>query len=250
MHRGLGFELWRSDGELVTTISAIIPTWLEEHAVGAAVAGARAIADEVIVADGGSADQTAAIAAERGARVVCCAKGRGAQLAAGARAASGDVLLFLHADAELGPEARDAILSRLQDPRVIGGNFLLEFTGPSRFAPLFSCANDLRRRVLRIYYGDSAIFVRRAVYEELGGFRPFPIFEDHDFVQRMERHGRTAYIRDLRVRVSSRRYEDKPLRTLINWALLQALYSFGKVEPERLARLYADVRAPTTLRAR
>jgi glycosyltransferase involved in cell wall biosynthesis len=227
----------------VTTISAIIPTWCELDMVAACVASAGAIADEVIVADANSPDGTAALAARCGARVVLCEKGRGPQLCAGAGAARGDVLLFLHADAELAPSARPAILECLAEPDVLGGNFLLEFTGPSRYAPLFSLANDLRRRMLGIYYGDSAIFVRRSVYDELGGFRPYPIFEDYDFVQRLERRGRTAYLRRVCVRVSSRRYERSPLRTLVGWAVLQGLYSFAGVPPARLVKLYGDFRA-------
>jgi rSAM/selenodomain-associated transferase 2 len=227
----------------VSTISAIIPTWCELDMISACVANARAIADEVIVVDAHSPDGTAALAAHCGARVLLCDKGRGPQLHAGARAAQGEVLLFLHADAELAATARAAIFECLAEPDVLGGNFLLEFTGSSRYAPLFSHANDLRRRIFGIYYGDSAIFVRRSVYEELGGFRAYPIFEDHDFVQRLERRGRTAYIRRVSVRVSSRRYERAPLRTLLGWAVLQGLYSFAGVSPERLAQLYADIRA-------
>ncbi len=243
MHRRCGLELRRSDGALVTALSVIIPTWCEAEGIAAAVSYGRAIGDEVIVADAGSPDGTAEIAAAHGARVVHCPhKGRGAQLCAGASAAVGDIFLFLHADAALPSGARALILERLADPDVLGGNFLLEFAGPSRFAPLFSYANDLRRRALGIYYGDSAIFVRRSVYHELGGFRPYPIFEDHDFVQRLERRGRTAYIREARVRVSSRRYEGAPLRTLAGWALLHSLYSFGGIAPERLVALYADMR--------
>lgn len=227
----------------MSTISAVIPTWCERNSIAACVASAREIADEVIVADANSHDGTAALAAGCGARVVVCDKGRGPQLHAGARAARGDVLLFLHADAELPPAARAAIFECLADPEVLGGNFLLEFTGPSWYAPWFSRANDLRRRLFRVYYGDSAIFVRRSVYGALGGFRAYPIFEDHEFVQRLERHGRTAYVREVCVRVSSRRYEQAPLRTLLSWAVLHGLYSFAGVPPERLAQWYADIRA-------
>jgi rSAM/selenodomain-associated transferase 2 len=227
----------------VSSIAAIIPTFCEAQNIGAAVDAARAIADEVIVADGGSPDDTAEIARARGATVVSCDKGRGRQLHAGARLATSEVLLFLHADAMLGAEARAAMLTRLLDPGVVGGNFLLEFEGPSRFAPLFSFANDLRRRLFAVYYGDSAIFVRRTTYEALGGFKPFPIFEDHEFVRRLERRGRTVYIRDCKVRVSSRRYEHAPVAALLNWALLHTLYSIGSVHPDHLARLYTDFRA-------
>jgi len=227
----------------VRTISVVIPTWREEATIAAAVASARHIGDEVIVADPGSPDATQAVARDAGARIVEAPRGRGAQLRAGAEAATGDVLLFLHADAGLPPEARGAILRALADPRVVGGNFRLRFVPAGTFAArLFTWANHVRRVVLRIYYGDSAIFVRREVYEALGGFRPLPIFEDYELVRRLERLGKTAYVRDVVVTASARRFEDAPVRTLLVWSFLQVAYSIFGVAPERLARFYADTR--------
>jgi len=226
-------------------ISAIIPTWCEAACIGAAIDAAKRVADEVIVADAGSPDGTARIAHEHGARVVHAAKGRGAQLCAGADAAGGEILLFMHADALLGAGARSALLRRLEDPSIVGGNFLLRFEGPGPLAAALSLANDLRRRWLRIYYGDSAIFVRRSVYEQIGGFKPFPIFEDYELVRRLERRGRTAYIRDVVVEVSSRRHAQAPWTTLASWVVLHTLYSVGGIAPDRLVALYNDVRART-----
>lgn len=228
----------------MTTISVIIPAWCEAECIEQSVEGASRIGDEVIVADGGSPDDTAGIAASSGARVVIAPKGRGAQLRAGALAARGDVYLFLHADARLGPAARPAILSALQDPAIVGGNFLLAFEGERWFSRLFTAANDWRRRLFRVYYGDSALFVRRGVYERLGGFEPLPIFEDYEFIRRLEQsaRGKTAYLREPRVYVSARRFERAPLATLGTWAALHALYSFANVHPTRLAALYHDVR--------
>ena len=223
-------------------LSAVIPTWCEAAAIGVAVDAARGVADEVIVVDGASPDGTAAAAERAGARVVVGPRGRGAQLAAGACAAAGDVLLFLHADARLPPAARGAIEAALSDPGVDGGNFFLRFEGDGLAARLFTWANDARRRRLGIYYGDSAIFLRRAAYDRLGGFAPLPILEDYDLVRRLERGGRSAYIRDVEVRTSARRFERAPIRTLAVWTAIQALYGCG-VAPARLARLYRDVRS-------
>jgi rSAM/selenodomain-associated transferase 2 len=220
----------------------IIPTWCEAARIEGAVRRARQMADEVIVVDASSPDDTALRARCAGAQVlVVHAKGRGPQLHAGARAASGDVLLFLHADAELGPGARTAVLRALGDPAVVGGNFYLRFWPEGPWTRLFSWINDVRRRRLDIYYGDSAIFVRRAVYDELGGFRALPILEDYELVRRLERHGRTAYVREVEVRASARRFAARPWRTLFAWIVIQALYTMG-VHPHRLARLYADRR--------
>ena len=117
---------------------------------------------------------------------------------------------------------------------------------PGSFAAgLFTWANHARRRWLRIYYGDSAIFVRRRTYDALGGFRELPILEDYELVRRLERHGRTAYVRDVEVHVSARRFERAPLRTLALWTWIQLLYSAFGVSPARLARHYADIREGT-----
>ena len=170
-------------------LSAIIPTYREACGIADAVAAAGAVADEVIVVDSGSNDGTAEIAARAGAKLVHAPRGRGVQLGTGATAARGKVLLFLHADARLGAGARFAIHRALSNPRVVGGNFRLRFDSGTPAACLFSVANDLRRRWLHIYYGDSAIFVRKDIYERLGGFRPIPLFEDYDLVRRLERAG-------------------------------------------------------------
>jgi rSAM/selenodomain-associated transferase 2 len=223
-------------------ISAVIPTWQEATRIAECVQAAASVADEVIVVDAGSADGTTEVARAVGARVISIErKGRGPQLHAGALAAAGDILLFLHADAQLRQGARDAMLRALEDPAVVGGNFYLRFWPEGRFARLFTWVNHLRRRLLRIYYGDSAVFVRRAVYEELGGFRPLPILEDYELVRRLERRGRTVYVQEVEVLASARRFEGRPWRTLFLWVVIQGLYMAG-VSPDRLARLYADLR--------
>lgn len=224
-------------------ISAILPTWCEAHSIARAVSCCRAVADEVIVADGGSSDATVACAEAAGARVVRSGKGRGLQLNAGARASSGEVLLFVHADAELPPAARSAMLKALSNPHVVGGNFRLRFVPEGWSARVFTAANDWRRRAFRIYYGDSCIFVRRALFDALGGFPELPLFEDYEFVRRLEARGATAYLTEPEVRVSSRRFIERPARTLAIWTLLQALYSAGVPAPW-LARFYADIRQP------
>jgi rSAM/selenodomain-associated transferase 2 len=223
-------------------LSVIIPTIDEVDHVARAVAIAKAIGDEVIVADGGSSDGTCAVAARAGAIVIEAPRGRGRQLRAGAERARGDALLFLHADVEVPASARQAIDAAFGDPSVVGGNFLLRFVPPSFAARMFGWANDVRRRWLRVYYGDSGIFVRKNVYDALGGFRTLPILEDYDFVRRLERHGKTAYVRSVVITASARRFIRAPLRTLFVWTWIQILYSVFSVSPDRLAGHYANIR--------
>lgn len=230
---------------MALTVSVIIPTFCEAGGIADAVRRAQEVGDEVIVVDGGSSDGTAELARAAGARVVSAARSRGAQLHAGASVAEGSVLLFLHADVVLPSAARAAMVEALADERVVGGNFYLRFVPGSFAASLFTLANHWRRRWLRIYYGDSGLFVRRDVYRRLGGFRALPVLEDYELVRRLERAGRTAYLRDVVIEASARRFEAAPLRTLGVWTLIQVLYSAFGVRPERLAKLYRDIRGRT-----
>jgi len=226
---------------MALTLSIVIPTWNEEPLVADAVECARAVADEVIVVDGGSPDRTVEEARRAGAVLVMAPKGRGPQLREGARRASGDVLLFLHADARLASHARDAILSAMADPAVVGGAFYIRFLPRSWFTKFLEPANDLRRRVTKRYYGDTGIFVRASVYRALGGHRPWKVMHDYEFSGRLEAAGPCVYIRDSCVWADARRFEGREIRTLLTWMLVQSLYRLG-APPRWLSPLYPDVR--------
>ena len=226
-----------------TFLSVVIPTWREEGDVGEAVRSAWAAgADEVIVADGGSRDATVDIARRAGVRVVAAARGRGRQMNAGAAAARGDVLLFLHADAALPDDARAWIERALADPGVVGGAFRLHTVADASrnwLGPLLRIA-DIRSHVTRIPYGDQALFVRRMVFEQVGGYPDQPLMEDVALARRLWRVGRLVTV-PAYVRVSGRRFLRHPVTgTLAMWTF-PMLYRLG-VPPRALAWLYGNPR--------
>ena len=222
-------------------ISAIIPTYNEEHTIGRLLENLKQLgADEVIVADGNSADRTVEIASAY-AHVIRCKTCRALQMNAGGRAASGEVLLFLHADVRLGSGGVAAVRESLRDPELVGGNFNIQYEGSDWVAAAFTSVNRWRRR-LGVFYGDSGIFCRRKVFESLGGYAPWPILEDYDFARRLRKAGKLALL-DEPIWVSDRRWRTSGLLpTLWSWFWVQGLYLAG-VNPERLAGLYHPVRA-------
>jgi rSAM/selenodomain-associated transferase 2 len=193
---------------------------------------------EVIVVDGASTDGSAEVARRLGARVLSAPRGRGQQLQAGAEAASGDVLLLLHADTVFPSSGLTAISRHLAaHPAAVGGNFRLLFDGESPFDRwLEGFYAWIRARGL--YYGDSGIFIRRSWYRRVGGIRPIALMEDYDLVRRMEAAGPTLCISDPPLLTSSRRFPGRhPPLIFLGWLGLHLLYALG-VSPARLSRLY------------
>jgi len=220
-------------------ISIIIPTLNEALMLPATLAslGRQEGDREIIVCDGGSTDATVDIARDAGATIITTARGRGQQLAAGAARAAADVLVFLHADTVLAPGALQAIGNALADPTIAGGNFRVLFDGPSDFAAWLT-EYYARLRSHALYYGDSAIFLRRAVYDSIGGIKPIALMEDYDMVRRLEAFGPTICIDTPPVITSSRRFEGRrPWRIYCQWVMIHALY-YLRVRPGLLARLY------------
>ncbi len=223
-------------------LSIIIPTFNEATVIdNLAVSLARLSgAFEIIFVDGGSQDETVRLARESGLRVIEGPRGRGQQMNAGAKFASGDVLLFLHADTRLPDGALAMIETLLRDKRVCGGSFSLIFDGATREAWLLTKFYPLLR-LGGMCYGDSAIFIRRSVFEQLGGYCDYPIFEDCDLYRRMRRVGKFSRLRAAAV-TSSRRFEGRFVRTFALWATMQVLYWLG-IDPHRLSRFYKPIRS-------
>lgn len=225
-------------------LAIVIPTLDEVCTLDAALAQATAEADLVVVADGGSVDGTRAVAERHGVPIVVGPPGRGVQLNAGAAAAGrngAEALLFLHADTRLPAGAGAEVRRALARDGTVGGGFALRFDDRRRLLPLGGRVVTLRTRLTGCPLGDQAQFVRRDVFDALGGFRDWPILEDLDFARRLKRHGRMLLI-DRPVTTAARRYlRQGVVRTIAtNWTIW-ALY-FAGVPPRRLARLYRHIR--------
>lgn len=220
-------------------LSVVIPTLDEARALPALLDDLRAVdvPYEVVVADGGSGDGTRAIARDAGARVVEVPAGRGAQLAAGAAAARGTTLCFLHADVRL-PSSTCAALARVADlPDGVAIAFRLHIAADGWRYRFVEWGTDRRSRWGRLPYGDQGLVLTRASYERSGGFAPLPLMEDVALVRRLRALGDVRILPEC-VHVSPRRWErDGVLRRMLrNWLLVTA-YLAG-VPPERLARAY------------
>jgi rSAM/selenodomain-associated transferase 2 len=220
-------------------ISIIIPALNEAGRLGELIAGLRDQGEhQIIVADGGSVDGTAEIASRLGAQLAPVARGRGQQLCAGLGLAKGDILLFLHADMVFPADGLSQIARALeQNPEAGGGNFRVLFDGESSFAQWLTGFYAWLRRH-RVYYGDSAIFLRREFFDKIGGLKPIALMEDYDLTRRMEKSGPTICIEESPVITSSRRFEGCRAPGIVyGWLKIHALFHLG-VSPERLARIY------------
>ena len=229
------------------TISVIIPTLNEEHSLTQTLDHVATLnVAEIVVTDGGSTDRTVPLAQAfcnrmPHARVVAAARGRARQMNEGAKVCRGEILLFLHADTLLPAQAPQLIQSALADPKMVGGRFDVRFDHPSGWGTVISTLMNWRSRLSGISTGDQALFVRREVFERLGGFSNIPLMEDIEFSSRLRRAGPTQALNET-VTTSFRRWDQQgPLKTILLMWTLRFLYWIG-VSPSRLSRWYKAVR--------
>lgn len=192
---------------------------------------------EVIVVDGGSDDQSFSMATPLSDKVIRSPRGRSRQMNTGATLSTGDILLFLHADCFLPDHADRLIVDGVNDRHRLWGRFNMKFSGKHPLLRVIAFLMDWRSRLSCIATGDQGIFVRRDVFEKIGGFPEIDLMEDIALCKLLKKHGRPLCLRQ-RITTSSRRWEEKGLfRTVLLMWFLRCAYFF-KADPKRLVKLY------------
>ncbi len=224
------------------TISVIIPVFHEEALINEAVDRLEGMAPgdtvEVIVVDGDTEGETLKAMSSSTAKGIISGKGRGKQMNAGAAAASGDVVLFLHVDTELPEKAFEEISRAMGTGRFVGGAFDLGIGDRGVAFRIIERVASLRSRLTRIPYGDQALFFRRDYFLWIDGYRELPMMEDVDLMRRVKKTGGRICFIDKKVKTSARRWKKEGIATctIRNWTIM-LLYLLG-VSPVRLAKWY------------
>lgn len=227
------------------SISVVIPTFNEESVIEETLQQFKQDLEplEIIIVDGGSDDRTVAIVgAFKQVRLLSSTtRGRAAQMNEGASIATGDVLLFLHADTRLPSRWRNHIEASIQQRKAAGGRFRMAVDDPKAIYRWIAWGSNFRSRVLGVTYGDQAIYTRADVFSKIGGYPTLPLFEDSVLAERVKAAGLFDWI-DLPVLTSSRRWhKGGPLRTVARMWLIRVGYSLG-VRPSVLRRFYDHAR--------
>lgn len=222
----------------ISAISIIIPTLNEQNSIGLTLAQAFAAgASEVIVVDGGSRDRTVDICLEMGVRVISSEPGRAKQMNSGAHAATGDILLFLHADTLLPLNFSEEVRQTCTKGNCAAGAFRLRINQPGWGLRIIEASANLRAQLLQMPYGDQAIFLTKEIFERVGGYEDVPLLEDVLLIRQLRKLGRISLLRTA-VKTSGRRWVELGIfrTTLVNQAIMTG-YLLG-VSPKQLQHWY------------
>lgn len=198
--------------------------------------------EELVVVDGGSSDDTISIAREFTDIVFVTETGRANVMNFGAKNASGDILLFLHADCVLPAIGFKKIREALLDRRIAAGAFHISIAHPGAGFRVIEFMANLRSRAASLLYGDQGMFLRKKVFDRIGGFASIPLMEDIEISRRLRQEGKIVFVKPS-IRVSPRRWlkEGPVFTTLRDWSIAFS-YSFLKISPEKLIKYYKDIR--------
>lgn len=233
-------------------VSIILPVLNEAAGINAFIGNLRSQAApgkvEIIVVDGDPAGGTLAAIRDKDVLTTVSQRGRALQMNCGASLASGDILLFLHADTMLPPNALPGIQAVLNTGQCTAGAFDLGIASTRRIFRITERYVALRTLLTRVPFGDQAIFLRRDYFFSLGGYKDIPLMEDVELMKRIRRRGDRICIIPDKVMTSPRRWEKEGVLfcTFRNWAL-QAAFSLG-VPPERLANWYRSAISPRRMK--
>jgi rSAM/selenodomain-associated transferase 2 len=198
--------------------------------------------EELIVVDGESSDGTVSIAREFTDRVFITRTGRASVMNFGAGKANGDILLFLHSDCILPDRGFSMIRGVLSDPDVAAGAFFLSIADPKLRFRIIESVTNLRARATSLLYGDQGMFLRKDVFQRIGGFADIPLMEDIEISGRLKKEGRVVFIRPPIVSSPRRWLNEGAIYTTLRDWLIAFLYTYLNVSPQSLIKYYRDVR--------
>ena len=223
-------------------VSIIVPTLNEELVLEKTLTQFQQLSPhELIVSDGGSDDGTRNIAGRFSHRVITGSAGRALQMNVGADEATGDILLFLHADSRIEPESYRKMLQCMQNPKWIGGAFTLCIESGKWSLKLIALLANIRSKYFGLAYGDQGFFVRKEVFKDMNGFSPIPICEDLDFYHRLRKKGPVILLKE-KAHTSPRRWiKEGILFTTARNTLIAVLFGLG-FPPHILTKWYLAIR--------